>query len=260
MLEQESIPLETQPDTLSKADVTALGPAKTLDTLDLISKVVLSGNVPVETVERLVGLHERMQEREAALEFARALAKFQDECPAIPRSSKAKIATKSGSGYEFSYADFEQIIETTRPALRENGFSLTFDARMNGALMEVGTTLRHVNGHSVQSWFPLPVTSSSGMSDQQRHGAALTYGKRQGIISVLGLSLTDPDPENEGDPTKIDEEQTATIRALLDEVGGDTRRFFKWAGVTDIADIRAAQYDSVIAMLERKRSRPKGGV
>ena len=228
---------------------------RTMQALDLIQEAV-AGRADVAVIEKLVDLQDRMQRRSAELEFAEALAAFQDECPAIPRSSKAEIIMKSGGKFGYIYADFEQIVETARPHLRKHGLSFSFDSRVDDKGMLTATgTLRHVNGHSIASNFTLPTSSASAMSDQQRFGAALTFAKRQVLISVLGLSLTDPDPENEIDPTKIDEAQCATILALIDETQANIFKFLEHFSIEAVDGLLASDYRKAIAMLERKRGR-----
>ena len=49
----------------------------------------------VEVMGKLVELHERVEARRAAGEFAVAMAEFQDKCPLIPKNRTATV-TKAG--------------------------------------------------------------------------------------------------------------------------------------------------------------------
>lgn len=214
----------------------------------------LSGGVSADALEKLVMLKMKMDDRNAALDFANALSEFQQRCPPIPRTSTAQIATRSGGGYQYRYADFEQIAETTKPHLVALGLSYTFDSSVAGGNLTCTCTLRHVNGHMVSSSFTLPTSSSSAMSDQQRFGAALTFAKRQTLISVLGLALTDPEAPGEGsDPTLVDEDQAAKLKALAEEVKADAAKFLAYLGVESFGAIPAARYGEAVAALEQKR-------
>jgi hypothetical protein len=216
----------------------------------------LERGVPPESLEKLVLLHEHIQRRNAELEFSRALVAFQDDCPVIPRSSTAKIVTGSGSGYEYKFADYEQIMETIRPSLTKHGLSVSFDASAAGPLLKCTCTLRHSNGHSAMSSFELPTENKSGATPQQKYGGALTYAKRMTLIAILGLTLGDPDPENVSDPTPVTSDALANIRALLAEVcptEPEAQRFYKFMGVTRLEDIRQTRYAEAIRALENKR-------
>ena len=69
------------------------------------------------------------------------------------------------------------------------------------------------------------------MSEAQKHGAALTYGKRQSLTSVLGLTTADDDTdgvERGGKPDPITEGQLADLEALIEDVGADWQKFLAW--------------------------------
>ena len=70
------------------------------DQIAQLLQVAIDKNISVEAMEKLVELHERVSARQAASEFAAAMAEFQAECPSIPKTSTAKIVTQSGAGYE----------------------------------------------------------------------------------------------------------------------------------------------------------------
>lgn len=219
----------------------------------LMQQAIAQGGDAVAALERLVDLQERVAKRRAELEFAGALVTFQQDCPVIPRSSTAKIVTKSGSGYEFKFADYEQIMETLRPHLARHGFSPTFDADASGTMLKCTCTLHHRNGHKVTSSFTLPTENASGATPQQKYGGALTYAKRMTLVAVLGLTLGDPDPDGDADPTPITAEQAANLEVLMAEVKADRGKFLAFMGVASVAEIRAAHHDKAVRALEQKR-------
>lgn len=220
--------------------------------MEMLRQGVAQGLSP-EALEKLTGLLDRVQRRQAELEFAGALVAFQDACPVIPKSSTAKIVTGSGSGYEFKFADFEQIVETIRPHLTAQGLSFSFDASASGANLRCVCTLRHANGHSITSAFELPTENKSGATPQQKFGGALTYAKRTTLVSVLGLTLGDPDPENEMDPSTVTPEEAAMLRSMIAEVNADLGRFLKFFEAKSVEDIRRNRYAEAVRALERKR-------
>jgi len=162
--------------------------------IDLL-QVAIEHNLPVETLERLQALHERVSDRAAANEFARELAAFQEECPPIVKSSTAKVMTRGGVNYSYKYAELDQIARTVRPLLARRGFSYTWDSDVRDMALHCVCILRHVNGHFEKANFSAPVESAAGMSEQQKHASALTYARRQSLVQVLGLTTTDPDTD-----------------------------------------------------------------
>lgn len=221
----------------------------------LYSQALAQGADGVGALEKLMDLQDRIQRRGAELQFSLALAEFQGQCPSIKKSSSAKIVTKSGGGYGFTYADLEEIISTVRPHLSANGLSFTFDSKYDGKLLTCVCTLRHSHGHSMTASFTLPTENGSGASDQQKIGGALTYAKRQCLVSVLGLALTDP--EEPGAAKKavalIDAGQVQNILALLDEVRVASDRFCARFKIGAVADLPATMYAEAVRLLEAKR-------
>lgn len=232
----------------------AVIPPEPPQVIALMEKALAGGPEMVAALKELVQMRREMRQEQAALEFAAAISNFQQTCAPVPRTSEVKFTTKTGRQVHYRSADFEQIVEAVREPLRANGLSFTFDgAAANGMLTET-VTLRHVNGHAITSTFTLPTTNDNpGMSEQQKYAAAATFAKRQTLMAVLGLSLTDPDPEGGADPTTISEDQAATLQALMDEVKADRKRFLAYMRVDSLSDIRAADYGVAVQALESKR-------
>jgi hypothetical protein len=227
---------------------------------DPLLVLALQNRVPVETIERLVALKERAEERHAAMAFHAAMVRFRATCPSIVKTSKAKITTRGGgSGFEYSYAELDEISETVRPHLEANGLSYTWDADLThetGILWTI-CTLRHVDGHHVTTRFPVPTASASAMSEQQRYAAAFTFGRRQSLFGALGLATTDSAPsERPQDMEKITPEQVANLKALLDEIKADASRrekFLAYAEVEQLEDVTARHYAGLVRALEAAR-------
>ena len=202
-------------------------------------------NLPVEMLERLQALHERVSDRAATIEFARELAAFQDECPPIVKTSTAKVMTRGGVTYSYKYAELDQIARTVRPLLARRGFSYTWDSDVRDKALHCVCILRHVNGHFEKANFSSPVESSAGMSEQQKHASALTYARRQALVQVLGLTTKEPDTDG-GNPEPISQEQADDLRALIEQAGAKLTRFLKWAKIERLEDLPARDYESAV--------------
>lgn len=226
--------------------------------LALMTAAVTKG-VPAETMESLQRLYHVEQDRQAAREFADAMAQFQATCPAIPKSSTAKVTSKrTGSAFTYTYAELDQIAETVRPHLHSLGMSFSWDSALSDKMVTATCTLRHRNGHAATSHFACPTDSESAMSGQQQHAAALTFAKRQTLIAVLGLTTTDPDTGDTGATLeRIGPHQAALLEALIQEVGADKPKLLKWLGVAAVADLLASDYQRAINALEDKRKQRK---
>lgn len=214
-------------------------------------QLAVERGTPVEQMEKLVDLYERMEAREAAREFNRALAAFQAECPPIGKNKTAEITTKSGGKYSYTYAPLDEIVPIVRPILHKHGLSFAWDSAVAGAQLTCVCTLRHENGHAITASFTLPTESQSAMSAQQKVGAALTFAQRKSLESALGIVTTEKEaPENEVDPTTITEDQATVIEDLLNESGAGRAKFLGYFDAATVADIRAANYGPAVAMLK----------
>lgn len=230
--------------------------------IELVRLAVDKG-LGVEALERLQVLHERVSDRQAALDFAEAFSRFQASCPPIPKSSAASITTKSGLKYGYKYAELDQIARTTRPHLEANGLSYLWDSVVEKNVLTCRCTLRHLNGHRETSSFSAPVDSAAGMSEQQKFAAALTYARRQSLVQVLGLTTTDDDNDAAADQvTRITEDQALYLNDLLTELDLDRAKFLAWAEVESVAQIAAANFTAceraIRATAEQRSARQRG--
>lgn len=223
-------------------------------------EIALEKGVGVETLERLVALQERASDRRAAAEFYSAMADFQRLCPSITKNKTAKIKTKTGREYSYTYAELDEIAGVVNPILAGLGLSYTWDSENDGHRLTCRCTLRHIGGHSVTSSFACPMETLNEMSGVQKAGAALTYARRQALVQVLGLTTTDSDPDGavRDAAPKVEEEKIpasvlADMRAVLDEVGGDEERFCQYMKVDRLDDLPASRVKAAFAALEKRR-------
>lgn len=112
-----------------------------------------------------------------------SLAKAQSEFKAIRKNRTVEIPTKNGGRYSFSYADLEEIISATRPALTANGLSVIQPIN-DGKLF---TIIMHENGHQILSSIDLP----SHNGDTKAYGATVSYLRRYAYQSLLCVAADD---------------------------------------------------------------------
>jgi len=223
-------------------------------------QLAVERDLPVEKMERLIALHERISDRHAAMEFGRAMAEFQEHCPPIPRTSQANIVTKSGVKFSYKYAELDEIARTIGPFLHAKGLSYTWDSTVSGGILTCTCTLRHVNGHKVTALFSAPTSSDAGMSESQKVASALTFARRQSLTQVLGLTCCDPDDDGaaRGAPeATITEEQSRTILDLLIEVNRTPEKFARIYGVEKVSEIPASMFEAAVNVLTGQQAKGK---
>jgi hypothetical protein len=240
------------------ADLPAPAEAEQITTL---VELAIREKVDVGVLERIVALQERVSERNARAAYFEAVSRFQESVPEIPKSKRVNYVTKTGARIDYNYAPLDAITRAIRTPLRVNGLSYSWDvdSSTNG-VMTVACTLRHIDGHSERSTFPVPVDTAAKMSNAQANGAALTYGKRQSLVAVLGLTTTDDDldgiePAQHSTET-ITETQAADLDALIDEVKADRAKFCRFFRIDDLSDLPAHKLAEATKLLEERRQRP----
>lgn len=125
-----------------------------------------------------------------------ALAQAQGEFAPIEKNRKVVIRSDKGN-YEFRYADLEEILAKTRPALTKNGLALFQVLTARGTDSFLRCELAHKDGGRVVSEITLPAR----IGDPKQFGAQLTYFRRYMITSILGVAADD-DLDDDGQETK----------------------------------------------------------
>ena len=120
-------------------------------------------------------------------ELITALIKARQEFQPI-RKDKANIFLKT------KYATLDSVIEATESALSKHGLTIvqTTDLHEIGEgsmpIQILRTVLYHESGQMLTSVYQLPVTD-----DQQKMGAAITYGRRYAICAILNVTADSDD-------------------------------------------------------------------
>lgn len=219
-------------------------------------KLAIEKGVDVEVLERLVALQERVTDRLARTEFFGALKAFQDDCPPLHKSKTAKIATSGGGSYSYAFAPLDAIARTVRPVLDKHGLSYSWTTEPSGdtGTLNVVCILRHVEGHEERSTFPVPTETRAAMSGAQKNGAALTYGQRQSLVSVLGVTATDDVDGAEGvEPVTPD--QVKELNELIESSGADYEKFLAYMEIENIGEITQGQFQDAQSALVRKATK-----
>lgn len=231
------------------------GAAEPVPIGSLLHLAIEKGITP-DAMEKLVVLHERIEDRNAAKAFIGDLAAFKAECPPIVHSREANFSTRGGGKVKYSYTELDELALVIDPVLNKHGFSYGWDERLDKGLVTTICTLYHVSGHTRQSSFTLPADNDSAASPQQKIGIADTYAKRRSLISVLGLTTAEKDPRTkEIDPSPIDEAQLQALEELLDDAEIDVPRFLKFLRVEKLADLPRVRFDEAKAAIAEKKRR-----
>ena len=120
--------------------------------------------------------------------LAEALVAFQAEMPVVHKGKTAKVDTKSGPGYRYTYADLADVMAAAVPVLTRHGLSFTTQPRhVDGNSYELVGVLRHVSGEADEGALPI-----YGRTPQEI-GSSLTYARRYLLGCLTGIVTDDDD-------------------------------------------------------------------
>lgn len=139
-----------------------------------------------------------MNKSEKIESLAAALAKAQLQFETAEKDHRARVETKNGGSYEFSYADFASYLGACRKALCENGLSFVQEPTCGDRTASVTTMLMHESGQWIEfSPLTLPlIPDSRNEITAQIVGSGVTYAKRYSLSSMLGLASEADDDGN----------------------------------------------------------------
>src|SRR6266542_1507950 len=182
--------------------------------------------VPVETMERLLAMYEKLQARQAKAEFDRALAAFQAECPTIQKTKK--VMNKDGRSVRYQYAPLEVIVQQVKGLLEKNGFSYTVDAEVEPGLVRATCKATHQAGHSQTSSFSVPIDKDAYMNAAQQCASALTFAKRYAFCNAFGILTGDEDDDSQAshEPTDVQQSTKPALKSSPKATTTKTRDWF----------------------------------
>ena len=205
----------------------------------------------VAAIEKLVGLYERMELRNAEKEFAAAFVALQADLPVIVASS---VIPNRGR-----YERYEDVMKVVGPLLVKHGFTVSFSMDFKDTRVLETCTLRHVGGHSQSNSFA--VRAGRADSETQADCKAATTAKRNALLNCLNIVIRQDalqDEENDAslDGSPISRDQAQYIHELIAETKSDMAKFLAFPGVKNVEEITTGQYDMCVRMLLAKRKAP----
>lgn len=158
----------------------------------MFERLARDASVPVEKLEKLIELQERIMRHQAKAEFDAAFAQMQGDIPIITERGEILVEGKLRS----KYARNEDIQEVLRPILKEYGFALRFrnEVADNGKQKIVGI-LSHRGGHSEQDEFVCQPDKSGSKSDIQAMASTRSYGQRYCTIALVNIATRGEDDD-----------------------------------------------------------------
>lgn len=126
-------------------------------------------------------------------QIAAAYVLAQASLASLTNTATAKVATKGGGSYSYSYITLADVFDSIREPLTTNGLAImqgTITDRPGGVTVQ--TRLLHTSGQWVENSVTLHVASNA---DAQQVGSTITYARRYGLLALLGLASANDDDD-----------------------------------------------------------------
>lgn len=182
----------------------------------------------VSKLQALMGMQERLEDRQAERAFARALHDAQAEIPSIAKNGTVTLGSGKGS---YAFATWEDMDKVLRPVMDRHGFTLSFDMAMrpgDGGGAIITGTLMHSDGHSKSAAIPLALDAGPGRNSLQAMGSTMSYGRRYVTEMLFNLVRKGVDDDGVSGGAKfITSEQAAELQELIKGSGRSETDFMQ---------------------------------
>lgn len=124
-------------------------------------------------------------------EICGALAEVSGKLEDPEKGRKAKVKGKqSGVEFEYRFASLGDALPAIRATLSESGCALVQGVDMSEKGLGLITEIVHRSGQWVRTYTPMKYPD-----DPQALGSAITYARRYGLWSILGIASVDEDDD-----------------------------------------------------------------
>ena len=111
--------------------------------------------------------------------------------------AKLKATKKGASGHGYNYSDLESVIDNYSPLTSKEGLSVVQVnvSKIVGKTVFTGvkTILGHKDGGWISGEIYVPIAKTKMNSLVQMAGVSISYLRRYGVQSILGMASTDND-------------------------------------------------------------------
>lgn len=249
--QQQGIPMETENEIVISSAQGANVPSPRNETsqfIQLVERVVLSPDVDVDKLDRMLTMQERILERNARMQYDEAMVKLQSMLPEVEKTASTDKA---------KYAKFEHILSAIKPALLSCGFSITHRTVTGAETVTVTAILSHRAGHREETSLTLPVDKSGSKNSVQAIGSSVEYGRRYTMNSLLGIATKDADNDGRGnrgaqqpESEFITKTMISALRSLIKQAGSTEADFCKLARINDLGELAKTRYKAAVSNLQ----------
>jgi hypothetical protein len=241
------------PAVPSKNNAPAVSEATAI--IRLIEAMARDTSLPLDRLEKVIELQERLAIRHAETAFNEAMARAQTEMRTVALDSN-NPQTRS------KYASYAALDRAVRPIYTRHGFALSFNTGMDAPDQCVRVLCDVSNGGYTRRYhidMPADGKGARGgdvMSRTHATGSALSYGQRYLLKLIFNVSTGESDDDGNGaggGAGFITDEQVHDLSLRITETKSDIAKFLKFFKIEALSELPAQRLAQAVAMLDAKR-------
>ena len=236
-----------------------------IDMVSMIERIVMDPSLPLDRLEKMLDMKERMEDRarededrQAKKAYFAAMSKCQAELPVV-------VKRKKNTHTNSTYADLAAIEEQAMPVIHAHGFSVSFqpDGYNDKGELRIKWEIAHDEGHSRDGVGEIPVDGAGSQgkvnkTGTQAFGSTATYGRRYLLCMLFNISTGDDkdgNREKERDLSTVSGEQLQEIRDLIADTDADVVAFCNMFRIEALPDLLASDFARARDLLQQKKAR-----
>jgi hypothetical protein len=225
--------------------------------LAMIDKLIARPDVPVEKLEQMFALHQKVQADHARRAYDEAFPAMSAELPEIDKRGKIIIKEKGTEKIiqTTPYALWDDTNRMIKPVLAKHGFGLSFRITQTDAKITTTAVLSHVAGHREETSFSATIDSTGSKNNVQGWGSSFAYGKRYTGTAILNITTRGEDDDGAKAGETSGHATVETISALIKESASSLTWFLEHYSVETIDDLNGKQRDEIKSKLTAKLAR-----
>lgn len=192
-----------------------------------------------------------MRTSENINELATSLIKFQSEITNIAKDSK---------GYVYNYTSLEKLIEHARPLLAQNNLGFIQTPTNNDNKIGVTTRLIHTSGQYIEDTLLMDKSNLAKMNDYQVAGSIITYFRRYGLSSILGIAsdedidanIKQEQPQQQMQQPKQQNVTISKVKELAGVKGVPVENICKGYSIQTLEHATSQELNTIYAQLLKK--------
>lgn len=218
--------------------------------LATLERLATNPNVPVETIERLLAVQERVMGKRAEDDFNVSMSAAQAEMGRVS-------ADATNSHTSTRYASYGQLDRAVRPIYTKHGFALSFGEgeTPKAEHIRIVCWVTHRGGYTRMYHTDMPADGSGAkggavMTKTHAAGAAHTYAKRYLLKDIFNVAIGEDENDGNGVTLTLNADQTTVINDKIAEAQTNKAQFLNWLKSEAVEKILAADYKRAVEKLD----------